>query len=151
MTRPPRRMLSALRRERAGREEIERLAREQEAVRRVATLVARAAAREEIFSRVARQLARLSRGGHRGGARVRARRRRERARLLARCRGARHRRRRVLVAGVVVAVSVLRTGRPARAARFPGPPWSLPDWLGHAGTRAGRESLVVVGGRLRGW
>jgi hypothetical protein len=64
MTRPPRRMLSALRRERAGREEIERLAPGQEAVRRLATRVARAAAREEIFSRVAGELAQLSRGGH---------------------------------------------------------------------------------------
>jgi len=57
-------MLSALRRERAGREEIERLAPGQEAVRRLATRVARAAAREEIFSRVAGELAQLSRGGH---------------------------------------------------------------------------------------
>jgi hypothetical protein len=65
MTRPPRRMLSALRRERAGREEIERLAPEQEAVRRVATRVARAAAREEFFSRASGELARLSRGGRR--------------------------------------------------------------------------------------
>ena len=65
MTRPPRRMLHALRRERAGREEIERLAPEQEAVRRVATRVARAAAREEFFSRAAGELARLSRGGRR--------------------------------------------------------------------------------------
>jgi hypothetical protein len=53
MTRPLRRLLSALRRERAVREEIERLAGEQAALRRVATLVAKAAAPEEIFSAVA--------------------------------------------------------------------------------------------------
>jgi hypothetical protein len=45
MTRLVRRMLCALSRERAGRAEIERLAGEQAALRRVATLVARAAAR----------------------------------------------------------------------------------------------------------
>jgi hypothetical protein len=56
-------MLSALRRERAGREEIERLAREQAAVRRVATLVVKAAAPEEIFAAAGEELARLSRGG----------------------------------------------------------------------------------------
>ncbi len=53
MTRPLRRMLSVLGRERALREEIERLAGEQAALRRVSTLVAKAAAPEEIFAAVA--------------------------------------------------------------------------------------------------
>jgi hypothetical protein len=52
-------MLSALRRERAGREEIERLAGDQVALRRVAALVARAAAPEEVFAAVAEELAQL--------------------------------------------------------------------------------------------
>jgi hypothetical protein len=60
MTRPLRRMRSGLRRERTVREETGRLAGEQAAVRRVATLVAKAAAPEEIFSTVAGELARLS-------------------------------------------------------------------------------------------
>jgi signal transduction histidine kinase len=60
MTRPLRQMLSALRRERAGRGEIERLAGEQAALRRVAALVAKAPAPEEIFAAVAGELAQLS-------------------------------------------------------------------------------------------
>ena len=55
MIRPLRRMLSALRLVSAGREEFERLAAEQPALRRVATLVAQAAAPEEIFAAVAEE------------------------------------------------------------------------------------------------
>ena len=58
MTRPLRRMLSARHRERTGREEIERLASEQAALRRVATLMAKAAASEEIFAAVAEEACR---------------------------------------------------------------------------------------------
>ena len=54
------RMLSVLSAERAAREEIERLAGEQAALRRVATLVAKAAAPGEIFCAVAEELAQLS-------------------------------------------------------------------------------------------
>jgi len=49
-------MLSVLDHERAAREEVERLAREQAALRRVATLVAKAVSPEEIFSAVAREV-----------------------------------------------------------------------------------------------
>ena len=76
MTRPLRRLFSALRRERAGCEETGLLAGEQAALRRVAALVARATAPEEIYRAVAEELARLSEG-HRGGAAVRDRRHRE--------------------------------------------------------------------------
>ena len=92
MTRPRRRMLSALGPERVAREEIERLAGDQAALRRVATLAARAAAPEEIFAAVAEELARLSGADNRGGAPVRDRRRRDRARVLERLRGARRHR-----------------------------------------------------------
>ena len=50
------RMLSVLDHERAAREEVERLAREQAALRRVATLVAKAVSPEEIFAAVAREV-----------------------------------------------------------------------------------------------
>jgi signal transduction histidine kinase len=50
------RMLSVLDHERAAREEVERLAREQAALRRVATLVARGAPRDEVFAAVAQEV-----------------------------------------------------------------------------------------------
>jgi signal transduction histidine kinase len=50
------RMLSVLDLERAAREEVERLAREQAALRRVATLVARAVSPEEVFASVAKEV-----------------------------------------------------------------------------------------------
>jgi GAF domain-containing protein len=56
MTRPLRRVLSAPRRERAVREEIERLAGEQAALRRVAALVARGAAPGAVFVAVAEEV-----------------------------------------------------------------------------------------------
>jgi signal transduction histidine kinase len=49
-------MLSVLDQERAARDEIERLAREQAAVRRVAILVARAVSPEEVFAAVAEEV-----------------------------------------------------------------------------------------------
>jgi signal transduction histidine kinase len=49
-------MLSVLDHERAAREEVERLAREQAALRRVATLAARAVSPEEIFAAVAEEV-----------------------------------------------------------------------------------------------
>ena len=49
-------MLSVLDHERAAREEVERLAREQAALRRVATLVGRAVSPEEIFAAVAEEV-----------------------------------------------------------------------------------------------
>ena len=50
------RMLSVLDDERAAREEVERLAREQAALRRVATLVAKAVSPEEVFAAVAEEV-----------------------------------------------------------------------------------------------
>jgi signal transduction histidine kinase len=143
-------MLSALRRERGAREEIERLAGEQAALRRVATLVAKAAAPEEIFAAVAEELAQLS------GADIAAVLRYETdgaATVLGCWCGSgvpAFIGRRLAVAGEGVAVSVLQTGRPARAARFAGPPGSVADWLRRAGMRAGCGSPVVAGGRLWG-
>jgi len=150
MTRPPRRILSALRRERAGSEEIERLAGEQAALRRVATLVAKAAAPEEIFAAVAEELARIS------GADIAVVLRYETAgaaTVLGCWSGSGVPAvigRRLTVAGEGVAVSILRTGQPARATRFAGPPGSVADSLRHAGMRAGSGSPVVVDGRLWG-
>ena len=56
MTNPLRRMLSALRQKRAAREEIERLAGEQAALRRVATLVARGATPGAVLAAVAEEV-----------------------------------------------------------------------------------------------
>jgi len=50
------RMLSVLEHERAAREEVERLAREQAALRRVATLAAKAVSPEKIFAAVAQEV-----------------------------------------------------------------------------------------------
>jgi GAF domain-containing protein len=143
-------MLSALRRERAGREEIERLAGEQAALRRVATLVAKAAAPEEIFAAVAEELAQLS------GADIAVVLRYEpdgAATVLGCWSGSGMPAvigMRLTVAGEGVAVSVRRLGRPARAARLAGPAGSVADWLRCAGMRAGSGRPVVVGGRLWG-
>jgi signal transduction histidine kinase len=147
MTRLLRRVLSALRRERAVREEIERLAGEQAALRRVATLVARAATPEEIFAAVAEELARLS------GADIAVVLRYETAgaATVLGCWGGSgvpaFIGTRLTVAGEGVAVSVRRTGQPARAARLAGPPGSVANCLGRAGMLAGSGSPVVVGGR----
>jgi signal transduction histidine kinase len=149
MIRPLRRMLSALRRVRAGREEIERLAGEQAALRRVATLVAKATAPEEIFAAVAEELAQLSgadiavvlRYEPDGAATVLGRWSRSGVPAVIG--------RRLTVAGET-AVSVLQTGQSARAARFAGPPRSVADSLRRAGMRVGSGSPVIVDGRLWG-
>ena len=141
------RMLSVLGQERAAREEIERLAGEQAALRRVATLVAKAAAPGEIFCAVAGELAQLSAadiaevlryetdgaatvvGGWSGSG-------------MPGMIGLR-----LTVEGEGAAVSVLRTGQPARAVRLAGPPGSVADSLRRAGMRAGIGSPIVVDGR----
>ena len=151
MTRPLRRLFSALRRERAGCEETGRLAGEQAALRRVAALVARATAPEEIYRAVAEELARLSEadiavvlryetdgtatvlGGWSGTG-------------MPAVTG-----RRLAVEGEGVAESVLRTGRPARDTRFAGARGSMTDWLRRAGMRAVTGSPVVAGGGCGGW
>jgi len=144
------RMLDVLDQERSAREEASRLAREQAALRRVATLVAGGASPEEMFSAVAGQVARLSEadaamvlryetdgsatvvgawGDHGGHLAVGAA---------------------LTVEGEGVAASVLRTGRPARAVPFAGPPGSVAGTFRRAGVRAGSESPIFVEGRLWG-
>ena len=144
------RMLRLLDEERAAREQLTELAREQAALRRVATLVAEAASPDTVFSAVAEEVAQLSEadvanvlrfeedgsatvvGGHGDPA-------------LHLPIGAR-----LAVVGEGVVVSVLRTGRPARADRFSGPPGSVGDTLRRAGVRTGSGSPIIVEGRLWG-
>jgi signal transduction histidine kinase len=134
----------------AAREEIARLASEQAALRRVAALVAKAAAPEEIFAAVAEELAQLSGAGITVILRYEA----EGAATVLGCwsdtgvpalAGTR-----LAVAGDGVAATVLRTGQPAWAARFAGPPGSVADYLRSTGMRVGTGSPVVVDGRLWG-
>ena len=151
MTRPLRRMLNALGRERARSEEIERLAGEQAALRRVATLVAKAAAPEEIFAAVAEELAQLS------GADIAVVLRYEpdgTATVVGGWSGSGTPGMiglRLTVEGEGIAVSVLRTGQPARASRFAGPPgrWRTPCGAPACGPAAGARSSPA-GGR-GGW
>jgi GAF domain-containing protein len=130
--------------------EVERLAGEQAALRRVATLVAKAAAPDEIFAAVAEELAQLSSAGIALVLRYEA----EGAATVLGCWndtgvpapvGTR-----MTVAGDGVAAAVQRSGQPARAARFAGPPGSVADYLRGVGMRAGTGNPVVVGGRLWG-
>jgi signal transduction histidine kinase len=144
------RMLRLLDEERAAREQLQELAREQAALRRVATLVAEAASPDAVFSAVAEEVAQLSEadianvlryeedgtatvvGGHGDlelqlpiGVRL-------------------------AVAGEGVVASVLRTGRPARAVGFSGPPGSVADALRRVGVQTGSGSPIIVEGRLWG-
>ena len=144
------RMLRVLDDERGVRRELERLAREQDALRRVATLVAKAASPDEVFSAVAEEVAQLweadiaavlryEPGGRAtvvggwgdpgphlpvGG--------------------------RLAVTGESVSVSVLRTGLPARTVRLAGPPGSVPDAFRRAGVQVSIGSPIAVEGRLWG-
>ena len=144
------RMLHVLDNERSAREEAGRLARQQAALRRVATLAASAAPPEEMFSAVADEVARLSEAdtaivaryetdgsvtvvggwGDRGGHLTVGS--------------------QLTVEGEGAAVSVFRTGRSARAVRFAGPPGSVADAFRRAGVQAGYGSPVLVEGRLWG-
>jgi GAF domain-containing protein len=144
-------MLSLVDHERGAREEVERLAREQAALRRVATLVAKAVSPEEIFCAVAEELGKLS------GADIALMLRFEAddagtvVGLWSRSEtpdcviGTQ-----LKVAGTGVSVSVLHTGRPARATAFAGPPGSTAEWLRQAGVQVGNGSPIVVDGRLWG-
>jgi signal transduction histidine kinase len=141
------RMLSVLAQERAARAEVELLAGEQAALRRVATLVAKAAAPGEIFCAVAEELARLS------DADIAEVLRYEAGRAVTVVGGWSGSGMpgmigmRLTVAGEGIAASVRSTGQPARAARFAGPPGSVADSLRRAGMRAGIGSPIVVDGR----
>jgi GAF domain-containing protein len=144
-------MFKLLDHERGAREEVERLAREQAALRRVATLVAKAVSPEEIFGAVTEELGKLS------GADIALMLRYEaddagtvvghwsRAAPPGSIIGTQ-----LNVAGTGVVVSVLRTGRPARNTVFAGPPGSAAEWLREAGVQVGNGSPIVVDGRLWG-
>jgi signal transduction histidine kinase len=144
------RMLGVVDDERAARELLARLAQEQAALRRVATLVAKAAVPEEIFSAVAAEVAQLSaadmtrvlRYEPEGMATVVGGWGEPEAALALGTR--------LSVRGESVAVSVLHTGRPARTVGFAGPPGSVADAFGRAGARAGCGSPIVVEGQLWG-
>ena len=134
----------------AAQAEIERLAGEQAALRRVALLVAKAAAPDEIFAAVAEELAQLSSAGIGLVLRYEAE---GAATVLGGWNdtgvtapvGTR-----LTVAGEGIAAAVKRSGQPARVARFAGPPGSVADYLRGVGMRAGTGSPVVVHGRLWG-
>jgi signal transduction histidine kinase len=134
----------------AAQAEIERLAGEQAALRRVAMLVAKAAAPDEIFAAVAEELAQLSSAGIALVLRYEAE---GAATVLGGWNdtgvtapvGTR-----LTVAGEGIAAAVKRSGQPARVARFAGPPGSVADYLRRVGMRAGTGSPVVVHGRLWG-
>ena len=143
-------MLRLLDHERSAREEVERLALEQAALRRVATLVAKAVSPEEIFCAVAEELGKLSGAdivlmlryeADDAGTVVGLWNRSE----MADCIGTR-----LKIEGAGVAVSVLRPGQPAHATVFAGPPGSAAECLRQAGVRASNGSPIVVDGRLWG-
>jgi signal transduction histidine kinase len=144
-------MLSLLDRERGAREEVEWLAREQAALRRVATLVAKAVSPEEIFSAVAEELGKLSEADialmlrYEAGDAGTVVGHWSRSEMPGRIIGTQ-----LKVAGTGVVASVHRTGRPARNDVFAGPPGSVAEWLRQAGVRVGNGSPIVVDGRLWG-
>ncbi len=144
------RMLRVLDEERAAREEVERLAQDQAALRRVATLVARASPREDIYVAVAGEIAqRLSAevvvvlryeangtativgGWGVPGLQIPI--------------GAE-----LTLAGQGVASSVWRTRRAARVERFDGPPGSLAGTIRRLGFHIGVGSPIFVDDDLWG-
>jgi signal transduction histidine kinase/uncharacterized protein len=144
------RMLRVLDDERAARGELERLAADQAALRRVATLVAEAASPEAIFSSVAEEVARLSEADI---AKVLRYEDEQNATVLGGWGdpelhlpiGTR-----LAVRGEGVAVHVLRTGASARTVRVAGPPGSVGDAFRHAGVRVASGSPILVEGQLWG-
>ena len=144
------RVLHLLSQERAARQEVERLAHEQAALRRVATLMAAAPSPGAVFSAVAEEVARISeapvakvlRYETDGTATVVGGWGDPELHLPI---GAR-----LAVAGEGPAVSVRRTRRPSRTVRFAGPAGSLADAFSRAGVRAASGSPILVEGRLWG-
>jgi signal transduction histidine kinase len=134
----------------ASREELAELAAEQAALRRVATLVARGASPSEVFSAVAEEAAQIL------GAELTKVLRYEpdgRATVVGGWSvpgmhiplGTS-----LTVEGEGVAVTVRRTGKPARTERFEGPPGSVADCFRRAGVHTGVGSPIIVEGRLWG-
>ena len=144
------RMQRVLHDERAARVESERLAREQEALRRVATLVAKAASSEDVLSAVAEELALLAEADIVKVLRYEP----GRAATIVGSWGDPEMHlpigKRFAVAGEGVAVSVLRTGRPARTVRVAGPPGSVADAFRRAGAMVASGGPILVDGRLWG-
>ncbi len=144
------RTLRLLDNERLAHEELDRLADDQAALRRVATLVARAAARADIYAAVAAEIA------QRLGADVAAVLRYEpdeTATIVGGWSvpglhipvGAR-----LSVEGEGVVVSVRRTRGPARVERFHGPPGSVADTFRNLGVHTGVGCPIVVEDKLWG-
>ena len=134
----------------AGHQEADRLAGEQAALHRVATLAAKAAAPEDIFAAVAEELAQLSGASIAVVLRYEAD---EAATVLGCWSQAVAPARvgtRLTVSGEGAAVGVRRTGRPIRATRFAGPSGSVAHYLRSVGIRAAIGSPVIVDGRLWG-
>ena len=144
------RTLRVLDNERAARGELERLAGDQAALRRVATLVAKGAPREDIYAAVADEIA------QRLGVEVVAVLRYEADRTATIVGGWAVPGRQIpigvklAVEGEGVAVSVRRTGRPARVERFRGPPGSVAARFRSLGVQVGVGSPIVVEGNLWG-
>jgi GAF domain-containing protein len=151
------RTLRLLDNERAARGEsarrqtrLEQLANEQAALRRVATLVAHGASPPETFSAVAAEVGQLlgadvtmvvryeadGTGTVIGGWSVPG---------VTVPRGSG-----LTIVGVGVAVSVLRTGQPARTEQFEGPPGSLPALVRQLGVQSGVGAPITVEDRLWG-
>ena len=144
------RTLRVLDDERAMRAEVERLAYDQAALRRVATLVAKAAGREDIYAAVAEEIA------HRLGADVVAVLHYERdgtttivggwgIAAMEVPLGAQ-----LAVAGDGVAVAVQATGRPARVEQFEGPDGTVAAWLRGLGVRSGVGGPIMIEDELWG-
>ncbi|HEY2097657.1 MAG TPA: GAF domain-containing protein, partial [Pseudonocardia sp.] len=130
--------------------EVRRIAEEQAALRRVATLVARGAASAEVFASVAAEVGGLFGADAAAVFRFEP----ERAATVAGRwsvsdplfqDGAR-----LHVDGVGVTVTVLETGQPARSERSEGPPGSTSGWFAQFGARAGVGAPISVEGRLWG-
>jgi signal transduction histidine kinase len=132
------------------RDELAALAEEQAALRRVATLVARGASPDEVFSAVAAELAHLLdaslttilRFEPDGTATIVGRWSVPGADIPIG--------KRLTLLGAGIAVQVKETGQPARTDRFAGAPGSVPDWVHRLGVRSGVGSPIIVDGVLWG-
>jgi signal transduction histidine kinase len=136
--------------ERGAQRELEQLAREQAALRRIATLLAHATPPDEVFSAVAEEVGQLADSDiarvlrFEPGARavvVGAWGNTEAGLVI----GTRH-----LVAGQGVVATVLRTDRRAQVSHFAGPPGSVADGFRRLGAKVGSGDPIVVEGRIWG-